>query len=177
MDSCAYCVAKRTAATPVGVAVRTRRRLKLIEFDHKKLPLAMVAATGYAAILTVVDVVSRVTIFIPVTRLTAVATARAIFTRWYPMFGVPAIVRMDGDPGYTSEVMTAFSSLMGVKHREVSAPDNPTHYSMVERRNRVMEDRPRVTSRPLRTLTCIAQPPLLHATWNTSTMATQSWST
>ena len=89
VDSCAYCVAKRTAATPVGVAVRTRRRLKLIEFDHKKLPPAMAAATGYAAILTVVDVVSRVTIFIPVVRLTAVATARALFTRWYPMFGVP----------------------------------------------------------------------------------------
>ena len=46
---------------------------------------------------------------------------------------------MDGDPGYTSEVMTAFSSLLGVKHRDVSAPDNPTHHSMVERRNRVME--------------------------------------
>ena len=47
----------------------------------------MVAATGYADIITVVDVVSRVTIFIPVTRLTAAATARALFTRWYPMFG------------------------------------------------------------------------------------------
>ena len=87
VGSCAYCVAKRTAATPVGVAVRTRCRLKLIEFDHKKLPPAMVAATGYAAIPTVVDVVSRVTIFIPVGRLTAVATARALVTRWYPCLG------------------------------------------------------------------------------------------
>ena len=39
VGSCAYCAAKRTAATPVGVAVRTSRRLKLIEFDHRSPPL------------------------------------------------------------------------------------------------------------------------------------------
>ena len=66
INACAYCVAKRTAAAPVGSAIRTKRRLKLVEFDHKKLEASVVAATGLAAILTVVDPVVRVTMFIPV---------------------------------------------------------------------------------------------------------------
>ena len=139
VDSCAYCVAARTSATPVGVAVRAARRLKLVEFDHKKLTAAAAAATGHAAVLTVVDVVSRVTMFIPVVSLTAEDTARALFIRWYAMFGVPAIFRCDGDPGYTSSVMKAFAALLGVKAFDFSAPDNPTHHGTVERRNRVME--------------------------------------
>ena len=64
INSCAYCVAKRSAAAPVGSAIRTKRRLKLVEFDHKKLEASVVAATGLAAILTVVDPVARVTMFI-----------------------------------------------------------------------------------------------------------------
>ena len=46
---------------------------------------------------------------------------------------------MDGDPGFTSAVMTAFSSLLGVQHCDVSAPDNPTHHFTMERHNQVME--------------------------------------
>lgn len=138
-DSCAYCVAKRKSTTPVGTAVRCARRLKLVEFDHKILPDDVAASVGYPAILTVVGVVSRVTLFIPVKDLTAETTARALFTRWYPLFGVPAIFRCDGAPAYTSEVMAAFGSIIGVKHVDVSSPDDPTHHSVVERRNRIME--------------------------------------
>ena len=99
------------------------------------------------------------------------------------MFGVPAIFRMDGDPGYTSEVMSAFSSLLGVKHRDVSAPDNPTHHSMVERRNRVMEkfidvgsSKGDIKASEDLDMYCAAAI-LLRATLSTSTMATRSWST
>ena len=80
-DSCAYCLAKRKAATPVGNAMRCRRRLKLVEFDHKVLPKDVADATGYDAVLSVVDVVTRVTMFVPVTSVDAVTTARALFTR------------------------------------------------------------------------------------------------
>ena len=119
--------------------VRCHRRLKLVEFDHKVLPITVAGNVGYAAVLTVIDVVSRVTMFIPVTDMTAITTARALFTRWYPMFGVPAVFLMDGAPAFSSDVMHAFYSLMGVKHIDVSAPDDPTHHSTVERRNSVME--------------------------------------
>lgn len=54
---------------------------------------------------------------------------------------MPAVFRMDGAPGFTSQVMSAFSRLLGVRHHDVSAPasDDPTHHSMVERRNQVTE--------------------------------------
>ena len=80
-DSCAYCLAKRKATTPVGNAMRCRRRRKLVEFDHKVLPKDVADATGYDAVLSVVDVVTRVTMFVPVTSVDAVTTARALFTR------------------------------------------------------------------------------------------------
>ena len=139
VDSCAYCVAKRKATTPVGSSVRAKRRLKLIEFDHKFLEPQVVDATGHAAVLTIVDTVSRVTMFIPVKSKDAVCTARALFTQWYPLFGVPAVFRKDKAAEYSSEVMTAFANMLGVKHIDTSCPDNPTHHSMVERRNKVME--------------------------------------
>ena len=49
---------------------------------------------------------------------------------------------MDGAPGFTSLVLSAFARIMGVKHLDISAPDNPTHHSVVERRkscNKVMD--------------------------------------
>ena len=63
-NSCACCVAKHTATEPAGTAVRARRRLKMIETD-KILEPSVVAATGCAAILTLVDVVARITMYVP----------------------------------------------------------------------------------------------------------------
>ena len=111
----------------------------MIEFDHKILEPDVVAATGCAAILTIVDVVARVTMYVPVHTLNTVDTARALYTRWYSLFGSPAVMRMDNAPAYTSAVMQAFHKLMGVRHVDLSAPDNPTHHAMVERRNQIME--------------------------------------
>ena len=59
--------------------------------------------------------------FIPVRDVGAETTARALFTRWYPLFGVPACFRMDGAAAFSSEVMQSFYELMGVKHLDVSA--------------------------------------------------------
>ena len=61
----------------------------MIEFDHKILEPSVAAATGCAAILTLVDVVARITMYVPVRTLNTVETARALYTRWYPLFGRP----------------------------------------------------------------------------------------
>ena len=55
VDSCALCLARRTTEEPVGIAVRCKRRLQMLQFDHKKLTDAQAAATQHAAILTAVD--------------------------------------------------------------------------------------------------------------------------
>ena len=59
----------------MGVAVQMCHSLKLVKFDHKPILPEVVLSTGYDSILTVVDVVSRVTMFIPVQSKTAVTTA------------------------------------------------------------------------------------------------------
>lgn len=138
-DSCAYCTAKRKAAPPDSNAVTAARRLKLVEFDHKIIPPEVAEATGAAAILTIVDVVSRVTVFVPVPDMTAATTARALYTRWYSLFGTPTVFRCDNFPSFTSAVMKRFHAILGVRHVDFSAPDNATHHAVVERRNKVME--------------------------------------
>ena len=37
---------------------------------------------------------------------------------------MPAIFRMDDAPAFSSDVMRAFYSIMGVKHVDISAPDD-----------------------------------------------------
>ena len=92
--------------------------------------------------LTVVDVVSRVTIFIPVVTKSAeeTVTATSTFTRWYQysLFGVPAAFRMNGDAGFTGTVMQAFIKTMGIVYADISAADDPTHHAAVERKNKVV---------------------------------------
>ena len=65
--------------------------------------------------------------------------AHAIVTKWYPFFGIPMVFRSDRGAAFTSELMRQVSNAMGVQGWDLSAPDNPTHHSGVERRNRVME--------------------------------------
>ena len=63
---------------------------------------------------------------------------RFLLGHFHAMF-TPAVMRCDNDPGFTSEVMAAFRTMLGVKTMDYSAPDDPTHHSVVERRNKVME--------------------------------------
>jgi hypothetical protein len=139
VDSCAYCVAAGSAAPSVGSAVRCYRRLKLVEIDFKVLDAEVRARTESPAVLTIVDPVSGLTMFVPVPNRTAESAAKAIFVHWYPVFGVPAHLRYDGAAEFSSKVMHAFHRLVGVRGSDVSAPDNPTHHGTVERRNRVLE--------------------------------------
>ena len=49
------------------------------------------------------------------------------------------VFRSDRGAAFTSKLMRQVSNAMGVQGWDLSAPDNPTHHSGVERRNRVME--------------------------------------
>ena len=83
---------------------------------------------------------------VPVRTLNTVDTARALYTVTTVL---PVRVTSSYANGqcpcihitYTSAVMQALHKLMGVRHDivDLSAPDNPTHHAMVERRNQIME--------------------------------------
>ena len=137
--TCAYCLAARDTRSAVGDAVHAAHRFHMIEIDHKILDADTASATGYAAILTMVDDVSKLTLFTPVLTTSAAHAAHAVVTKWYPFFGVPMVFRSDKGSAFTSELMQQVSRAMGVQGWDLSAPDNPTHHAGVERRNRVME--------------------------------------
>ena len=137
--TCSYCLASTTTVNAVGTAVRTRRRFKLIEVDHKILATDVAQRTKHAAVLTLVDVVSRLTMFIPVQTTSARDAAAAIYIRWYPYFGVPAFMRCDNASSFHSALMKHFSEILGIKDWDFSAPNNPTQHATVERRHRVLE--------------------------------------
>ena len=138
-NSCAYCLAARDTRAAVGDAVHAAERFRLVEIDHKILDADTASATGYAAILTMIDDVSKLTLFTPVETTSTVHAAHAIVTKWYPFFGIPMMFRSDRGAAFTSELMRMVSKAMGVHGWDLSAPSNPTHHSGVERRNRVME--------------------------------------
>ena len=138
-QTCAYCLAARETRSAVGDAVHAAHRFHMIEVDHKILDGDTASATGYAAILTMVDDVSKLTLFTPVPTTSAAHAAHAVVTKWYPFFGVPMVFRSDRGAAFTSELMQQVSRALGVQGWDLSAPDNPTHHSGVERRNRVME--------------------------------------
>ena len=139
VKTCTYCTAALTSHTPVGDSVHAKHRFRLIEIDHKILDASTAAATGCAAILTMLDDVSKLTLFIPVPTTSARDAAHAILVHWYPLFGAPLMFRSDKGAAFTSSLMKQFADLLGVEGWDLSAPDNPTHHSGVERRNRVME--------------------------------------
>ena len=182
-ETCAYCLAARTARATVGDAVHAVHRFRLVEIDHKILDAEVAAATGCDAILTMVDDVSKLTLFVPVESTSTLHAAHAIVTRWYPFFGVPMIFRSDKGSAFTSDLMLMVCQILGVNGWDLSAPDNPTHHSVVERRNRVMEhfldvgaSSGDLTSFEALELYAPLQPQR-PATWNMSTTVTQSWNT
>ena len=137
--TCSYCLAARTTRNAVGDAVHAAHRFHMIEIDHKILDADTASATGYAAILTMVDDVSKLTLFTPVLTTSTIHAAHAVMTKWYPFFGVPMVFRSDKGSAFTSDLMQRVSQALGVHGWDLSAPNNPTHHSGVERRNRVME--------------------------------------
>ena len=138
-NTCAYCVAA-TATTPaIGDAVHSKHRFRLVQVDHKILDAVVANATGCAAILTLVDSASRLTLFVPVETTSARDAAHAIFTRWYPFFSIPMYFVSDNGSAFASLLMRTVANLLGVVGWDFSAPDNPTHHSMAEARNKVME--------------------------------------
>ena len=77
--------------------------------------------------------------FVPFLTTSARDAAHAIMVHWYPLFGAPLMFRSDKGAAFTSSLMQQFAELLGVEGWDLSAPDNPTHHSGMERRNRVME--------------------------------------
>jgi hypothetical protein len=134
-EMCAHCLERRRGAVSVGTGIGTYRRAAVVQGDHKVLTKEEALLAGYVAVLTLVCVATRFTIYIAVKSQTAETTARAVLKWWVPFLGVPELFITDGHPGFASEVMRVFLGLLGVKEHQKKAREAKGGVAIVERKH------------------------------------------
>ena len=73
------------------------RRFKAIRADFVILDNGVAQKTDMTAILTLICMASRMAIYMytPVKSIDTINAAFQLLIRWYPMFGLPAVIRSD----------------------------------------------------------------------------------
>ena len=101
------------------------------------LPLSR---NGHDTILTVVDQLTRVAIFIPTTKsISAKGVARLFFDHVFWHYGMPSVIISDRDARFTSVFWQELMDLMGTNLR-MSTAFHPQTDGMAERYNRTVEE-------------------------------------
>ena len=69
----------------------------------------------FPAILTIIYMATRMAMYIPVTTIDTINTARMIMNQWYPQFGIPTVFRSDRGAAFASNLMASVRAVMGVR--------------------------------------------------------------
>jgi len=145
IDRCAYCLEKATAAAAVGIGILSLKRGSVAQADHRVLTNREKEATGgkYDAVLTVVDIATRWTLYVAVKGQSATRTALVLLTRWVPYWGMMDLLITDPHSGFASEIMKEILRIMGVRGDPKPQGDKGG-VAVVERKhvilNRVLSD-------------------------------------
>jgi hypothetical protein len=132
---CADCLEDRKHRVEAGTGIVSAERLKFIQMDHYILPKERADICGVPMILTITDVATRITSYEPAYSQTALATAKVIYKRWIPYYGIPDMLISDPHPGFASEVMGHLRQIMGIKSHELAAKASKGKTAMVESRH------------------------------------------
>ena len=124
----------------MGRSVATAERLAVMIWDNYILDKDMAAVCDFPAILTMVDLAARVTVFAPVEDLTSRTQARAVYTEWVPRHGIPVALMADAASNLNSELMRAVWDVLGVHGTEMSASGSEQHQPVVERAHRTLDN-------------------------------------
>jgi site-specific DNA-cytosine methylase len=135
VKTCAICLQHRHCITPAGLSTQAMERLAVMQFDHCVLEPAVAEATGYWAILTMVDVGSGQIVLAPAEDKSARRTAYLIFTHWIRTYGIPKVIQSDSDAGYRSDVMKLVCRYLGIKAHDTSARAQKGTAAKAERAN------------------------------------------
>ena len=138
-NSCTICLPKRDAHRSVGISIMAARRFKVIQIDHKILDGDIAKATGIPAILTIICMATRMAIYIPVSAVDTITTAMKFMTSWYPILGLPAVIRSDRGSAFASKLMAAVRSLLGIKEWDASAAGDAQHHSLLENKHKTLD--------------------------------------
>jgi hypothetical protein len=137
-EMCAHCIEQMQVVQPGGRGSETSARFRVLQADHKVLTDREAGECGCPAVLSLVDVATRVTVYVPAGSQTACETAALILMYWVPFYGVPVLLITDPHPGFASEVMAAIRRTMGIKDHEMGAARQKGRVAVVERSHRVL---------------------------------------
>ena len=92
----------------------SKQKMKALQMDHYIVPKERADICGVTLILTITDVATRITSYEIVDDQTALTTAKTLYKRWFPYYGIPDLLVTDPHPGFASEVMAHLRQLMGI---------------------------------------------------------------
>ena len=138
LDACPICIPKLKALRSIGGSILAAERLSVVYMDHYILKGELPDLTGVQAILSLTCASIRITMFIVVNSTSAYDAIRAIHDRWAPIFGYPNTFKSDNGSAFISECVRVYRSMMGVKHWDFSAADDPTHHALLEHKHKTL---------------------------------------
>ena len=130
---CAHCISRSTGAADHGLGIDSRRRGEVMQMDHLILTDEEAVLAECLGSLELVDVASRMALFVAVDSQSAEHTARVVFRCWLPVFGVPTRIISDPHSGFASEVMAELLRMIGAADHEKAAARSKGSVAIVER--------------------------------------------
>ena len=89
-------------------------------------------------VLAITDYFTKWVIAIPLPDQTAKKTAEAIYERYITIYGVPSMILSDQGPQFNSQLIDAFTQILGCHHIK-STPYHPKTNGAIERFNSTLE--------------------------------------
>jgi predicted aspartyl protease len=109
---------------------------EILEMDH--IVVGVEGEGGYNYILTVTDVFSGKTWFLPSKTMEALETYRLLFDNVFSVFRFPKYLYSDNSSSFNNEIDNLISAATGMKH-EYARTNSIGHTGSVENRNKVVE--------------------------------------
>ncbi len=138
-SSCLHCqwgkVHKHVHLQPAEIQVPHRRFAHI----HVDLVGPLPPSCVHTYLFTIIDRTSRWPEAIPLTSITAVDCARALFAGWVSPFGVPATITSDRGAQFMSALWAGLYSLLNIQHSPTKAY-HPQSNGLVERFHRRLKD-------------------------------------
>ena len=97
---------------PLGSQLMAEKPGEIVSLDYIKIGASR---TGYMYVLMIVDRLSRLVMFVPAGKATAVLAARSLL-RWAAQHGLPRWLISDGGSHFHNQIFEKLAELMGIQH-------------------------------------------------------------